>query len=194
MLKQVVISLRGEQVAWARWGFVAAITVASAAFFPACHSSPPSTDTLAASVASAQAAINSAPKTSDFAILASNSVYAQAQAAVLGGDIAAKATGTGTYLYSGAQVAIDSQAVADNTHNMLGDYVYLGAQSTAGDVQTNHLTAKAQSVHGKVAAFLSPPDMPALQPVQVGTSDLAVAVNATKTISPSQYCAVTLGA
>jgi hypothetical protein len=137
-------------------------------------------------------AVTTPPSTSQFVILGERSVSILQNALVDGGFVGARATSTTGTLWSGATLLVHSQAHVDTTQTLFGSFVSLQQNALTGPISTDHLTSLAQAQHGAVTAFVSPPSLPALQPVSPGTAAITVNYSQTVTQAAGHYGAVTV--
>jgi RHS repeat-associated protein len=138
-------------------------------------------------------ALNATPKTSDFAIEATNSVRLQTGGLVAsGGDIGALGT-TGPFLADGAAVDALGGVQVQASRTIIAGTVNLGKGAVVGDIEATTVTGGAGAKHGTIAPLVPLPAIPAAAAVSPGTANVTVASGATKSIYPGHFAAVTVG-
>jgi hypothetical protein len=152
-----------------------------------------SSDKADSSAESSKAALNVAPKTTDFAVYAQNSATLRDRAAVTGGDVGVQLVGTGPFLETGYPLSLISDSKVDATRTVSAGKVLLTNRAKVGDLQATTIVNQGGSYTRQLAFPTAMPALPPTAPVTAGTAPLTVAMNTTSTASPGAYATVSVG-
>lgn len=142
-------------------------------------------------VGTSQEALNPAPRVTDFALYAANSINHQAFQ-TLGGDIGVQAAASGATLVPGFELVLGSPTSATHTdgfRTVSAPRIQLNFLSTIGDAQ-GAVTNLGGTLLRTANFPVSMPPLPLAAPVSAGQSDLTVTL--LQTISPGNYRNVVL--
>ena len=145
------------------------------------------------SVSVSTSALNTSPKTTDFAVYAQNSATLRDRTTVSGGDVGVRLAGSGPFLVAGYELALVSDVQVDTTRSVIANRLLLQDRARVGDVQVNHLTNQAAFYSHQYPFPSSMPALPPTAPVSPGTPPLAVNASTTVVASPGSYGAVSVG-
>jgi len=152
-------------------------------------------DREAIDVEGSKTALNTNPKTTDFAIYAHNSARLMDRARVTGGgDVGVRMVGSGPFIGGPVELTMVANAEVDTTRSVIANRLLMRDRARAGDIQVNRVTVINNATFTRRFGFpANLPALPPLAPVAPGTAPLAVNAGATVVASPGAHGAVSVG-
>lgn len=135
------------------------------------------------------------PGLQEFSLIASNSIWVKANAAVEGGHVGVLDASLGLWLDSGVEISIGPGAKVADGLRIYGDSVKLWPKASVGDVYHNDLQNDGE-IRGEAVTPLYLPlevEMPPLPPIKPGKKNYRVPAFRAKTLKPGGYRDVTVG-